>query len=66
MQTDTSILEIHRVKEELMNRDNHDIAAMVSDTRARQGQSGKNVVDRSGKEPIFSTCYSPRPIHSDT
>ena len=49
-----------------MNRDNYDIAAMVSETRARQGQSGINVVDRSGKEPIFSSCYSPRPIHSDT
>jgi len=52
--------------EELMNRDNHDIAAMVSETRARQGQSGNNVLERSGKQPIFSTCYSPPPIHSDT
>jgi len=52
--------------EELMNRDNHDIAAMVSETRARHGQSGNNVLERSGKQPIFSTCYSPPPIHSDT
>ena len=47
VETDTVILEVRRVKQELMKRDNYDIATMVRNARACQAQSGQKIVDRS-------------------
>ena len=47
VETDTVILEVRRIKEELMKRDNYDLATMFRSARARQANSGHQVVDRS-------------------
>ena len=45
--TDSVIAEVRRTKVKLLERFNYDLEAMARDARARQGQSGHEVVDRS-------------------
>ena len=44
---DSVIAEVRRVKVELLQRYNYDLAAMARDARARQSQSGQKVVTKS-------------------
>ena len=44
---DSVIAEVRRVKVELLQRYNYDLAAMARDARARQSQSGQQVVTKS-------------------
>ena len=46
-ETDSVIAEVRRTKVKLLERFNYDLEAMARDARARQGQSGHEVVDRS-------------------
>lgn len=41
------IAEVRRVKVELLERFNYDLEAMARDARARQNQSGHEVIDKS-------------------
>ena len=45
--TDSVIAEVRRTKVKLLERFNYDLEAMARDARARQSQSGHEVVDRS-------------------
>jgi len=45
--SDSVIAEVRRAKVKLLERFNYDLDAMVRDARARQNQSGHQVVDRS-------------------
>ena len=45
--TDSVIAEVRRTKVKLLERFNYDLEAMARDARARQNQSGHEVVDRS-------------------
>ena len=45
--SDSVISEVRRAKVKLLERFNYDLDAMVRDARARQNQSGHEVVDRS-------------------
>ena len=45
--TDSVIAEVRRTKVKLLERFNYDLEAMARDVRARQSQSGHEVVDRS-------------------
>lgn len=44
---DSVITEVRRAKVELLKRYNYDLTAMARDARARQSQSGHEVVDKS-------------------
>ena len=46
-ETDSVIAEVRRTKVKLLERFNYDLEAMARDARARQNQSGHEVVDRS-------------------
>ena len=46
-ETDSVIAEVRRTKVKLLERFNYDLEAMARDARARQSQSGHEVVDRS-------------------
>lgn len=45
--TDSIIAEVRRTKVKLVERFNYDLDAMAHDARARQSQSGHEVVDKS-------------------
>jgi hypothetical protein len=46
MVTDSVITEVRRVKTELLQRYNYDLAAMARDARSRQSQSGRKVIKK--------------------
>lgn len=44
---DSVVAQVRHTKVKLLERFNYDLDAMARDARARQGQSGHEVVDRS-------------------
>lgn len=49
MWNDPIVEDVHRIRKKLSAKFNHDIGAICADAREREKQSGRKVVDLSGR-----------------
>lgn len=59
MYQDTIVEEIHRIREEYSRKFNHDLKALFADLQKQQAESGRKVVNLSGKRGL-TTRWSGR------
>ena len=64
MWEDPIVAEVHRIREELAARFNHDIHAMFADMRKRQTALGSSLVSLA--EPAEPSAEADRGRHSDS
>jgi len=51
MKPDPIVEEVHRTREAIAKRFNHNIAAICEDARRRQAASGRKVIQRPPRKP---------------